>query len=86
MFVHKGTVEAQRVPGQQKTDSCLCKINSSTWTFPAVQFIDVTRQVQICEDNLNEFEEKVSFLRQLELNGHCIDFQMMFITTEKNIS
>ncbi len=82
MFVHKGTVEAQRVPGQQTSDSCLCKINSSIWTFPAVQFMEVTRQVQICEDNLNEFEEKVS----LELNGHCIDFQMMFITIEKNIS
>ncbi|XP_016375258.1 olfactomedin-4-like [Sinocyclocheilus rhinocerous] len=54
-----GTVEAQRVPGQQKTDSCLCKINSSIWTFPAVQFMEVTRQVQICEDNLNEFEEKL---------------------------
>uniref|UniRef100_A0A8C1DSF6 Olfactomedin-like domain-containing protein n=1 Tax=Cyprinus carpio carpio TaxID=630221 RepID=A0A8C1DSF6_CYPCA len=53
------TVEAQRVPGQQKTDSCLCKINSSIWTFPAVEFMEVTRQVQICEDNLNEFEEKL---------------------------
>ncbi|RXN21911.1 olfactomedin-4-like protein [Labeo rohita] len=53
------TVEAQRVPGQQNTDSCLCKINSSIWTFPAFRFEDVTRQVQICEDALNEFEEKV---------------------------
>ncbi|XP_052399986.1 olfactomedin-4 [Carassius gibelio] len=53
------TVESQRVPGEQKTDSCLCKINSSIWTFPAVQFMEVTRQVQICEDNLNEFEEKL---------------------------
>ncbi|XP_043083927.1 olfactomedin-4-like [Puntigrus tetrazona] len=52
-----GTVEAQRVPGQQKTDSCLCKINSSIWTFPAVQFMEVTEQVQICEDSLNKFEE-----------------------------
>nr|XP_002666846.2 olfactomedin-4-like [Danio rerio] len=53
------TVEAQRVPGLQKTDSCLCKINSSIWTFPAVQFMEVTRQVQVCEEILDEFEEKV---------------------------
>ncbi|XP_051739438.1 LOW QUALITY PROTEIN: olfactomedin-like [Ctenopharyngodon idella] len=53
------TVEAQRVPGLQKTDSCLCKINSSIWTFPAVQFVEVTKEVQTCEDNLNEFEEKL---------------------------
>ncbi|XP_077066577.1 uncharacterized protein LOC143720721 [Siphateles boraxobius] len=54
------TVEAQRVPGQQKTDSCLCKINSSIWTFPAVRFVEVTKQVQTCKENLNEFEEKMS--------------------------
>ncbi|ROL54565.1 Olfactomedin [Anabarilius grahami] len=53
------TVEAQRVPGLQKTDSCLCKINSSIWTFPAVQFVEVTKEVQTCEENLNEFEEKL---------------------------
>ncbi|XP_026059063.1 olfactomedin-4-like [Carassius auratus] len=53
------TVEAQRVQGQQTSDSCLCKINSSIWTFPIFHFEEVTRQVQICEDNLNEFEEKM---------------------------
>ncbi|XP_048015532.1 olfactomedin-like [Megalobrama amblycephala] len=53
------TVEAQRIPGLQKTDSCLCKINSSIWTFPAVQFVEVTKEVQTCEENLNEFEEKL---------------------------
>ncbi|KAG1938260.1 olfactomedin-4 [Pimephales promelas] len=54
------TVEAQRVPGQQKNDSCLCKINSAIWTFPAVRFMEVTKLIQTCEENLNEFEEKMS--------------------------
>ncbi|XP_056307369.1 olfactomedin-4-like [Danio aesculapii] len=53
------TVKAERVPGLKKTDSCLCKINSSMWTFPAVQFMEVTRQVQVCEEILDEFEEKI---------------------------
>ncbi|XP_067292831.1 olfactomedin-4-like [Pseudorasbora parva] len=53
------TVEAQRVPGQQKADSCLCEINSTIWTFPALWFVEVTKQVQTCEGNLNEFEEKM---------------------------
>ncbi|TRY93639.1 hypothetical protein DNTS_029707 [Danionella cerebrum] len=59
LLVVVATVKSQRVPGQQKADSCLCKINSSIWTFPAVQFVEVTRQVEICEDIVNEFEEKI---------------------------
>lgn len=72
VFVHKATVEAQRVPGLQKSDSCLCKINSSMWTFPTEWFVEVTKQVQTYEDNLYEFEEKVSV--KLLYNLMDIDF------------
>ncbi|XP_056595139.1 olfactomedin-like [Triplophysa dalaica] len=55
-----GTGQSQKVPGQLKNDSCMCKINSSIWTFPAARFIEVTAQVQTCENNLDEFHYKVS--------------------------
>ncbi|XP_051546045.1 olfactomedin-like [Myxocyprinus asiaticus] len=53
------TGQAQRVPGKQENDSCVCKIRSSIWTFPAARFVEATKQVQSCEDHLNEFQEKV---------------------------
>ncbi|XP_055047774.1 olfactomedin [Misgurnus anguillicaudatus] len=55
------TSQAQRVPGQLKNDSCVCKVNSSIWSFPAARFLDVTTQIQICENNLEEFRNQVSY-------------------------
>ncbi|XP_051979287.1 olfactomedin-like [Xyrauchen texanus] len=59
IFTVTATGQAQRVPGKQQNDSCVCKISSSIWTFPAAQFVEVTKQVQSCEAHLNEFQEKV---------------------------
>ncbi|KAK7117418.1 hypothetical protein R3I94_022857 [Phoxinus phoxinus] len=53
------TVQAQRVPGEQRNDSCVCKLSSSIWAFPTVKFEGVSNQVQTCEDNLIQFHKKV---------------------------
>ncbi|XP_051979332.1 olfactomedin-like [Xyrauchen texanus] len=53
------TGHSQRFPGKQDGDSCVCKISSSIWEFPAVQFEKVTKQVQTCEVNLIEFQKKI---------------------------
>lgn len=63
----KVTGQAQRVPGQLKDDSCMCKINSSIWTFPAARFLEVTTQVQTCENNLDEFHNKVNLFIYLTI-------------------
>ncbi|XP_051548597.1 olfactomedin-4-like [Myxocyprinus asiaticus] len=53
------TGHSQKVPGKQDGDSCVCRISSSIWDFPAVRFEEVTKQVQTCEVNLIEFQKKI---------------------------
>ncbi|RXN21921.1 olfactomedin-4-like protein [Labeo rohita] len=53
------TVETQRIQGEQKDDSCVCKLSSSIWAFPAVKFEKISKQVQTCEENLTEFQKKI---------------------------
>ncbi|XP_051739426.1 olfactomedin-like isoform X1 [Ctenopharyngodon idella] len=53
------TVQAQRITGEQKNDSCVCELSSSLWAFPTVKFEGVAKQVQTCENNLIEFHKKV---------------------------
>uniref|UniRef100_A0A672RGJ0 Olfactomedin-4-like n=1 Tax=Sinocyclocheilus grahami TaxID=75366 RepID=A0A672RGJ0_SINGR len=54
------TVEAQRIQGEQKDDSCVCKLSSSIWAFPTVRFEGVQKQLQTCEENLIKFHNKDS--------------------------
>ncbi|XP_016113778.1 olfactomedin-4-like [Sinocyclocheilus grahami] len=53
------TVEAQRIQGEQKDDSCVCKLSSSIWAFPAVRFEGVQKHLQTCEENLLQFHKKI---------------------------
>uniref|UniRef100_A0A673G621 Olfactomedin-4-like n=1 Tax=Sinocyclocheilus rhinocerous TaxID=307959 RepID=A0A673G621_9TELE len=57
------TVEAQRIQGEQKDDSCVCKLSSSIWAFPAVRFEGVQKHLQTCEENLLQFHKKDSNVR-----------------------
>lgn len=59
MCVNQVTVEAQKIQGVQTDDSCVCKLSSSIWAFPAVRFEGVQKQLQTCEDNLLQFNKKV---------------------------
>ncbi|XP_016324597.1 olfactomedin-4-like [Sinocyclocheilus anshuiensis] len=53
------TVEAQRIQGEQKDDSCVCKLSSSIWAFPTVRFEGGQKQLQTCEENLIKFHNKI---------------------------
>ncbi|XP_043083928.1 olfactomedin-4 [Puntigrus tetrazona] len=53
------TVEAQRIQGELKDNSCVCKLSSSIWAFPAVRFEGIQKQLQTCEENLLEFHKKI---------------------------
>ncbi len=61
MCVNQVTAEAQRIQGEQKNGSCVCKLSSSIWAFPAVRFEGVQKQLQTCEENLLQFHKKVRF-------------------------
>lgn len=58
------SVESQKIPGEQKNDSCVCKLSSSIWAFPAVRFEKAMKQLQTCEENLIEFQKRI---RDVEL-------------------
>ncbi|XP_017209731.2 olfactomedin-4 [Danio rerio] len=58
------SVESQKIPGEQKNDSCVCKLSSSIWAFPAVRFEKAMKQLQTCEENLTEFQKRI---RDVEL-------------------
>ncbi|KAM9376493.1 olfactomedin-like [Pholidichthys leucotaenia] len=51
--------QAQRVSGLQKNDACLCEVNSTMWSFPAVKYESVLQQVQTCEGFLRNLLEQV---------------------------
>lgn len=48
-----------RVSGQKTKNECVCEVNSTLWSFPALQYEDVLLKVQICERSLNNLQEKV---------------------------
>uniref|UniRef100_A0A671SVQ5 Olfactomedin-4-like n=1 Tax=Sinocyclocheilus anshuiensis TaxID=1608454 RepID=A0A671SVQ5_9TELE len=54
---------SQRIQGEQKDDSCVCKLSSSIWAFPAVRFEGVQKHLQTCEENLLQFHKKDSNVR-----------------------
>ncbi|KAM6946026.1 olfactomedin-4-like [Aplochiton taeniatus] len=51
--------QVQRVVGEQLSDSCLCPVNSSVWSFPALKYDSVLQLVQTCDSSLNNLVEKV---------------------------
>ncbi|KAI7812140.1 putative olfactomedin-4-like, partial [Triplophysa rosa] len=51
--------QAQKFPGQQDNDACVCELSSSIWAFPAKRFEEIEKQVNICDDNLKDFKEKI---------------------------
>nr|XP_015820795.2 olfactomedin [Nothobranchius furzeri] len=50
---------AQRVLGLKKDDSCQCEVNSTMWSFPALEYEAVLQQVQHCEGSLSSLQEQV---------------------------
>ncbi|XP_026094601.1 olfactomedin-4-like [Carassius auratus] len=53
------TVDAQIIKGEQKDDSCVCKLSSSIWGFPTAKFEAAQNKLQTCEENLIEFRKKI---------------------------
>lgn len=53
---------AQRVSGQRSNGSCVCEVNSGTWSFPVGKFEAVLQQVHSCEGTLNNLQKKVKTL------------------------
>lgn len=57
MCVSQG--DAQRIDGSKKADSCLCRVNSSVWAFPAQQYETVLQLVEDCETTLQNLNNTV---------------------------
>ncbi|XP_008278472.1 uncharacterized protein LOC103356180 [Stegastes partitus] len=55
---------AQRVSGLRKDGSCMCKVNSTMWVFPAVKFESVLEEVDACEGSLDVMQKQVALSRQ----------------------
>lgn len=51
--------QAQRVSGLKKNGSCVCAVDSTLWSFPAVKYEDVLQQVDSCGDSLNTLQQQV---------------------------
>ncbi|GLD67121.1 olfactomedin-like protein, partial [Lates japonicus] len=56
--------QAERVTGQKNNGSCVCEVNFSKWSFPAVKYEAVLQQVQSCEGSLNNLQEQVNLSNQ----------------------
>ncbi|XP_028287086.1 olfactomedin-like isoform X2 [Parambassis ranga] len=56
------TVDGQtlHVSGQKNKNKCVCEVNSTLWSFPALQYEEVLMQVQICEGSLKNLQEQVA--------------------------
>lgn len=76
----QATVEAQKITGKQKGDSCVCELSSSLWAFPTVKFEKVAKQVQTCEDNLTEFHKKVRSCHRFVLEVHNVSELICVVT------
>ncbi|XP_005796428.1 olfactomedin-like [Xiphophorus maculatus] len=50
---------AYRVPGQKKSDSCQCDVNTTIWSFPALKYEAVQQQVETCEKSLHSLQGQV---------------------------
>ncbi|XP_015248969.1 PREDICTED: olfactomedin-4-like [Cyprinodon variegatus] len=50
---------AHRVLGMKKNGSCQCEVNSTMWSFPALDYEAVLLQVQTCEGSLNSLDEQL---------------------------
>ncbi|XP_022062507.2 olfactomedin-like [Acanthochromis polyacanthus] len=57
-------VGSQRIPGLRKNGSCVCRVNSTMWTFPAVKFESVLEEVDACQDSLGLMQTQVVLSRQ----------------------
>uniref|UniRef100_A0A3Q3KP69 Olfactomedin-like domain-containing protein n=1 Tax=Monopterus albus TaxID=43700 RepID=A0A3Q3KP69_MONAL len=44
--------------------SCVCKVNSNMWSFPAVKYEAVMQQIQSCEVSLNNLDKQVKLSNQ----------------------
>nr|XP_046251466.1 olfactomedin-like [Scatophagus argus] len=64
LLLSSGDSQAERVSGQKKNGSCVCAVNSSLWSFPAVKYEDVLQQVQSCGESLNNLQEQVMLSSQ----------------------
>ncbi|XP_030587771.1 olfactomedin-like [Archocentrus centrarchus] len=64
LLTSTGDGQAQRVIGLKKDDSCVCEVNSTMWSFPAVKYEAVLQQVQTCEGSLNNLLEQLKVSRQ----------------------
>ncbi|XP_041853931.1 olfactomedin-like [Melanotaenia boesemani] len=51
--------QTQQVSGVKKSGICVCEVNSTMWSFPAVKFEAVLQQVQTCEGSLYNLQEQV---------------------------
>ncbi|XP_047452888.1 olfactomedin [Mugil cephalus] len=51
--------QAQKVLGQKKNDLCVCEVNSTLWSFPAVKYEAVLEQVETCEGSLTNLQQQV---------------------------
>ncbi|XP_071393482.1 olfactomedin-like isoform X1 [Centroberyx affinis] len=56
--------QAQHVSGQKKNGTCVCAVNSSMWSFPAVKYDAVLQQVQSCDDSVNNLQTRVELSNQ----------------------
>ncbi|KAM4553547.1 olfactomedin-4-like [Fundulus diaphanus] len=50
---------AQIVPGVKNSNSCMCKVNLTTWSFPAVRYEAVEKRIETCEESLRSLVEQV---------------------------
>ncbi|KAM6937958.1 olfactomedin-like [Xenentodon cancila] len=64
LLTSTGVGQAQRVLGQKKSNVCVCEVNSTMWSFPAVRFEAVLQQVYTCQGSLNNLQEQVMISNQ----------------------
>ncbi|XP_028848227.1 olfactomedin-4-like [Denticeps clupeoides] len=60
LITSTGSALCQRVRGLQRNDSCECTVNASMWSFPAIQFENVSQIVRDCGDSLQKLQAQIA--------------------------
>ncbi|XP_068168781.1 olfactomedin-like [Antennarius striatus] len=64
LLLAPGHSQAQRVLGLRRNGSCVCPVDFSRWSFPALKYEAVLQQIQTCEVSLDALQEQVELSNQ----------------------
>ncbi|KAF7654177.1 hypothetical protein LDENG_00072930 [Lucifuga dentata] len=64
LLLSTGDSQAQRVFGHKSNGSCVCEVDPSAWSFPAVKYEAVLQHFQSCDDSLNNLQTQVKLSNQ----------------------